>query len=292
MEKFSQIIHKNCIPIKIPVFPYLLDHQFMGKAVLPAVESMKILVDSARTHMNNIENAYITNASFDKFLFLREHEDFIEAFNDFEFHENGHIQAKLVTRFQSGKSSITRFIEHVTIHFSFSTKAMEQPPFDPGSLLGKDPFKIAPDVIYRELVPFGPSYRNIREPLLVSPDGAVASVYGGDSIDGDNLLLGSPFTLDAAFHAACAWGQRYHHVVAFPVGFSERHIFRPTCFGNNYTALIKPVHIDKKTLVFDIRIYDRENNIHETISGVRMRDVSGGRLKPPEWLFDKQQVRI
>jgi len=292
MEKFSQIIHKNRIPIKIPVLPHLLDHQFMGKAVLPAVESMKILVDSARPHMNNIENAYISNASFDKFLYLKEHEDFIEAFNDFEFHENGHIQAKLLTRFISDKSSITRFIEHVTIHFSFSTKAMEQPPFDPGSLLGKDPFEIAPDVIYRELVPFGPAYWNIRESMFISLNGAVASVYGGDPIDGDNSLLGSPFTLDAAFHAACAWGQRYHHIVAFPVGFSERHIFRPTCFGHNYTALIKPVHSDKKPLFFDIRIYDREANIHETISGVGMRDVSGGRLKPPEWILDKQQLRI
>jgi hypothetical protein len=80
--------------------------------------------------------------------------------------------------------------------------------------------------------------------------------------------------------------------VAFPVGFSERKILRPTRFGNNYVALIKPVNYDKNLLVFDIRICDREGNIHETISGVRMRDVSGGRLKPPEWILDKEQVPV
>ncbi len=287
MEKFSQIIPKNRIPVTIPVLPHLFDHQFMGKAVLPAVEAMRILVDSARQYVENIKNADIVDATFDKFLFLREHEDSIEGFNDIEVLENGLIQAKLVTRFQSGKSTITRFIEHVTINLSFSRKPSEERAFDPGSLLGKNPFEIAPDVIYRELVLFGPAYRNIREPLFMSRNGAVASVYGGDPIEGDNFRLGSPFTLDAAFHAVCAWGQRYHHMVAFPVGFSERHIHRPTRFGNIYVALIKPVHSDKKLLVFDIRIEDREGNIHETISGLRMRDISGGRLKPPEWIFDK-----
>jgi hypothetical protein len=287
MEKLSQIIHKKRIPINIPVASHLFDHQFMGKAVLPAVETVRILVDSTRPHMDNIENAYITDASFDKFLFIRKHEDSIEGFNHIEVHENGLIQAKLVTRFQSGKSSTTRLFEHVTINLSFSLKDTEKTYFDPGSLLGETPFEIASDFIYKDLVPFGPAYRNIREPILMSRNGAVASVYGGDPIYGDNSFLGSPFTLDAAFHAACAWGQRYHHMVAFPVGFSERQIFSPTCFGKTYVALIKPLYSDKTLLVFDIRIYDRVGNIHETISGVRMRDVSGGRLKPPEWILDK-----
>ena len=286
MENFSQIIPKNRIPITIPVLPHLFDHQFMGKAVLPAVEAMRILVDSARPYVENIENADIVDATFDKFLFLREHKDSVEGFNDIEVLENGLIQAKLVTRFQSGKSTITRFIEHVTINLSFSLKPVKE-IFDPESFWGENSFEISPDVIYRELVPFGPAYRNIREPLFMSRNGAVASVYGGDPIDGNYSCSGSPFALDAAFHAACAWGQRYHHMVAFPVGFSERHIHRPTRFGNTYVALIKSLHSDKKLLVFDIRICDREGNLYEVISGVRMRDVSGGRLKPPEWILDK-----
>jgi hypothetical protein len=284
MEKFSQIIPKNRIPVTIHVLPHLFDHQFMGKAVLPAVEAMRILVESVRPYVENIENASIVDATFDKFLFLKEHKDAIEAFNDLEVHENGVITSKLVTRFQSGKSTITRFIEHVTINLSFSLKPVEE-IFDPESFRGENSFEIAPDVIYRELVPFGPAYRNIREPVFMSRNGAVASVYGGDPVDGNYSCSGSPFALDAAFHAACAWGQRYHHMVAFPVGFSERHIFSPTCFNKTYIASIKPVHADSTLLVLDIHIGDREGNIHEKISGVRMRDVSGGRLKPPEWIL-------
>jgi hypothetical protein len=151
--------------------------------------------------------------------------------------------------------------------------------------LGEDPFEIAPDVIYKDLIPFYPAYRNIRETVFMSRKGVIAAVYGGDPICGDNSSIGSPFSLDAAFHAACAWGQRYHHIVAFPVGFSERDILRPTCFGITYGASIKPVYADGHMLVFDIRIYDREGNIYEKISGVKMRDVSSGRLKPPAWIL-------
>ncbi len=291
MEKFSQIIRKNRIPITISVLPYLFDHQFMGKAVLPAVEAMRILVDSTQMHIDKKENVSMVDATFDKFLFLRGNEDSIEAFNDMEVLEKDLIQSKLMTRFQSGKTSIIRFIEHVTLNLSFCPKPAEEKAFDPESLIGENPFEIAPDVIYRELVPFGPAYQNIREPMFMSLNGVIASVYGGDPIDGDNSWLGSPFTLDAAFHAACAWGQRYNHVVAFPVGFSERQILSPTRYGNTYVAFIKPVQSDN-LLVFDIRICDREGNIHENISGVRMRDVSGGRLKPPEWILDKEQVPV
>lgn len=292
MEKFSKIIHKKRIPVEIAVHSYWFDHQFMGKAVLPAVEAIGILVNSTQTHIENIGNADIFNAAFDKFLFLKENEDSIAGFNDIEVYKDGLVQSKLVTRFQSGKTSITRLIEHVTINLSLFRKPVKESAFDSGSLLDKDSFEIAPEIIYKQLVPFGPAYQNIRNSILLNPNGAVASVSGGHPHESNRFRLGSPFTLDAAFHAACAWGQRYHHVVAFPVGFSERHILRPTCFGNPYVALIKPVHSDKKMLIFDIRIEDRKGNIYETVSGLRMRDVSRGRLKPPEWILDKDQVPV
>jgi hypothetical protein len=285
MEKFSKIIDKKRISIKIPVFPYLLDHQFMGKPVLPGVEAMRILVDSIQPHISNIENARIINGTFDKFLFMNPHEKHVKAFNDFEVDEKGNIQTKLVTRFQSGKSSMSRFIEHVTIHLSFSAQTLEKKPFDPGSLLSKDSFEISPDVIYKDLIPFGPAYQNIRKSIYMNRNGAIATVFGGDPFELKNNCLGSPFVLDAAFHVACAWGQRYHHLVAFPVGLGERHIFNPTCFGKTYVTLVKPVHADKTLLVFDILIYGQDGTAHEIISGVRMRDISAGKLKPPSWIL-------
>jgi hypothetical protein len=284
MEKFSEVIDKKSILINIPVFPYLLDHQFMGKPVLPAVEAMRILVDSIQPYISNIEKVKIIGGSFDKFLFIDPHEKHIKAFNDFEVYETDNIRTKLVTRFQSGKSSLSRFLEHVTIHLSFSAQTIKATPFDPGSLLGKDCFEISPDLIYKDLIPFGPAYRNIRKTICMSPNGAVATVFGGNPNGLNTNCLGSPFVLDAAFHAACAWGQRYHHVVAFPIGLDERHIFSPTCFGKTYVTLIKSVHADRTLLVFDIGIYDQDGTAHEIISGVRMKDISAGRLKPPSWI--------
>ena len=39
-------------------------------------------------------------------------------------------------------------------------------------------------------------------------------------------------------------------------------------------------------LVFDIRIYDGGGNLFEGAYGVRMRDVSAGRMKPPQWIIN------
>ena len=59
--------------------------------------------------------------------------------------------------------------------------------------------------IYRELVPFGTAYQNIVGDLSVSPEGALAYLSGGGN-EADEDLLGSPFPLDAAMHAAVFGG--------------------------------------------------------------------------------------
>jgi len=120
--------------------------------------------------------------------------------------------------------------------------------------------------------------------LGLSERGAVAMVGGGSFISSNVFPLGSPFPLDAAFHAACAWGQRYSHVVAFPVGLKERHIFRLTRAGKSYTAVIIPIEEDPNLLIFDIWIYGRNGEAYEGVLGVKMRDVSAGRMQPPQWI--------
>ena len=96
--------------------------------------------------------------------------------------------------------------------------------------------------------------------------------------------MGSPFPLDAAFHAACVWGQRYVQVVAFPIGIEKRVIFEPTIPGTTYLSQIVPVRKKSDLLTFDIWIYGRDGQLYEGAWGVQMRDVSAGRLKPPRWI--------
>jgi phosphopantetheinyl transferase len=99
-----------------------------------------------------------------------------------------------------------------------------------------------------------------------------------------NLILGAPYPLDAAFHAACAWGQYAAHIVAFPVAIDHRKIVRPTRLDESYIARVLPRDVTGETLVYDIFIFDRRGNLCEVSTGVHMRDISGGRTHPPDWI--------
>ena len=41
MEDLPEVIKKVQLPLEIEIDPYLMDHRFEGKAVLPAVEAMQ-----------------------------------------------------------------------------------------------------------------------------------------------------------------------------------------------------------------------------------------------------------
>jgi len=99
------------------------------------------------------------------------------------------------------------------------------------------------------------------------------------------IPLGSPFPLDAAFHAACVWGQRYAGLVGFPVGFALRWLFAPTRPGSTYTARVFPKKVHPDRFLADIWITDIDGALQEAVLDVVMRDVSGGRIKPPSWIL-------
>ncbi len=44
------------------------------------------------------------------------------------------------------------------------------------------------------------------------------------------------------------------------------------------------VRTDAGLLIFDLRMYDRDGILHVACSGVRMKDVSGGKRLPPQWI--------
>jgi hypothetical protein len=45
----------------------------------------------------------------------------------------------------------------------------------------------------------------------------------------------------------------------------------------------------KDELLFDLRIFDDQGHIFESVTGIRMRDVSGGKIKPPAWMRDGRE---
>ena len=59
--------------------------------------------------------------------------------------------------------------------------------------------------LQRTGTPFGPAYHNLKEGVNLWEGMTTAKVYAPDH-EGADGILGSPFPLDAAFHAACIWG--------------------------------------------------------------------------------------
>lgn len=288
MANLSQIGDLRQIPLTIIQHPYLMDHRFEDNAVFPAVEAMQVLAASAKICFPEINTELILNANFDKFLTLREDRQMIECFNELSQKQDGSIESKLVTRMKSRKLAISRQKEHVSVCFpSASTPEARFPSFEKLMSLEGKTFSVSSRAVYRELVPFGPSYHNITGDLLISRKGAVANLFA-PRYEASTDPLGSPFPLDAAFHAACVWCQCFQGFIGFPVGFEKRTIFRRTLPGNNYIARITPVKTSPELLVCALWICDPKGSFFENIEGLKMRDVSSGRRKPPEWITNMQ----
>ena len=287
MADLPQIIETVRLPVNIKVHPFLLDHCFENKVVFPAVEAMQVLAQSVKEFAPQTDITAITDTTFEKFLFIPPDTKKIDALCSLTPFENGDISAVLQTKTRSKNAAITRIKEHAAVHYPRIKPTVAACLHNPLSFGESGGLKISPDQICRELVPFGPAYQNISENLTVHKDGVIAKIRApiiSDSI-GKTGQLGSPFVLDAAFHAACVWGQRYRGVVAFPVGVAKRIIIKPTRPGDTYISTAIPVRADSDMLVFDICIGDEDNTLYEIAHGVHMRDVSAGRLKPPAWII-------
>jgi Polyketide synthase dehydratase N-terminal domain len=285
MADLSEItgrVERQCVRIEVPT--HWADHRVMGRAVLPAVEAMQLLTRWTARFRPGSYRGFIRQAAFDKFLDLPPPGETIDAFCDVTDLSNGAVLSVLATRRQARSAAITRTITHAQVVYEPTPPVADMPsglPFAPAGPC----FSVAPHTIYDDLVPFGPAYRNISQPLQLAPEGALAFIQAPIIEDTQtDAPLGSPFVPDAAFHAACVWSQRFAGVVAFPVGIDERRIVNPTRGGETYIGRILPVRMDAGLLVFDILLLDPDGGHRELLRGVRMRDVSGGRLRPPEWI--------
>ncbi len=284
MEDHSRMRERVRIPLVIPVLPYLKDHRFEGKIILPAVEIMQRLAASVQDYRSDAYVRCMRFASFDRFLNIETDSPIIEAFNEMEFYESGRISSKLITAGRVGDTNITRTKVHAAVNFTAPVDSISGPPVAPAAGQGDAVYRISSEELYRDLVPFGPSYRNVRGEISLAESGAIARVYAADH-PAPAEPLGSPFPCDGALHVACAWGQRFHHIVAFPAGFKKRLIVEPAIPGETYSCTILPVSVIGESLLFDIWIHDLAGVLREEIKGVIMRDVSGGRIKPPGWVL-------
>jgi hypothetical protein len=285
MEYISEIMSSGSKPVMIHVPAHWFDHCFEGRAVLPAVEAMQLLSHWVQTLNPQFKYFHLKKIRFEKFLDLPKIHGKIAAFFDLKKQETGLLGAALTTKIKAKSIKMTRTKVHAQLDFIPQKNDSIESVFDAAPAFKGCGFKVEPRQIYAELVPFGPVYQNIVKPLCLTIDGALAWIVAPDLLDRQTTMpLGSPFVLDAAFHAACVWGQRFANVVAFPVGIDERVMLNRTQPGHVYISRIFPIKTDKNSLVFDIWILDPHGTLFEILKGVTMRDVSGGRFYPPDWI--------
>lgn len=287
MENIPQVIvlklNEMRQPIIISIKPYMYDHSFLGNAVLPAVEAMRIIADWASEKYPGMDVSVINDARFLKFMRLVPGDESINAAIDYDEFEE-YVAAALIT-INKLKSGITRIKEHVTVklpkacHIEKAATIPEVP-----NLVNN--YRVGNEKIYSELVPFGTAYQNARW-VEIAREGACVVITSPviEEYD-DTLPLGNPFLLDAAFHAACVWGQRHCGIVGFPVAFSKRIVLSETRAGEEYSAYVIPSKEScPELLVFDIFLYSGDDSLAEIVYGLEMRDVSSGRLRPPFWIL-------
>jgi phosphopantetheinyl transferase len=290
MGNIPHLTNTEAVAVTITLHDHLADHHFMGTPVLPAVEAMEILAAEAAAAESITSVELLTDIEFNKFLPLDPRREMMELRAQIHPVAQGRVRATLVTRTRSPKAAITRTKDHAAVTFGPTADDPYAVPLDVAAAPEGVCETVHRDRIYRELVPFGPAYCNIAAPVWLSCDGALARIQCPDlPACSGTRHLGSPFALDAAFHAACVWGQHYARMVAFPVAIDQRRILRPTKPNGTYYGRIVPVQTGPGMLIFDIWLMDRSGNICEVVQGVRMRDVSQGRLQPPRWIEHKAQ---
>ncbi|OHD72208.1 MAG: hypothetical protein A2W19_14985 [Spirochaetes bacterium RBG_16_49_21] len=285
MESLSQII-----PVTIPVADYLRDHVHNERAVFPAVESMAVLARSCLPLLHGSAAIRMDQADFIKFLQIDHDAAHIEALNEVTRLDNGAVSCRLITVRKQGKSGIVRRIEHASCILNKSAVPPKEPPLD--TILGLEGvcIQLSMKQVYSELIPFKSAYQNINE-LFVTDQGAIAIVDGGTD-KAPSEPLGSPFPLDASFHAACVWGQRFAGIVGFPVHIDRRIIMQKTRPYQTYISRITPVKAGPSLLIFDLWIYSIEGRLCEEVRGLHLKDVSGKKLLPPEWIRSGKDKRL
>ena len=285
MEKLSKIAEKKIIPVEIEIQPYLRDHHIGGRVVIPAVETCQRLSGIIKKNIPDVNSNYLYDAAFDKFIDVKPDQKVINANNEIELFENGDVISRLLTKTRIEKSGITRTKEHVILKFKKEKPEIRELPFDMASSLDGICYRISSEKIYEELVLFGKEFQNVTDTAYLTRNGIIANVKAPVN-PAPTEPLGSPFPFDAALHAACIWCQRFSGIVAFPVGFEKRFIVKPTVPGKAYLARIVPIKKDSGLPGFDIWVYDADGNLYEAAYGVKLKDVSAGKINPPDWILN------
>jgi hypothetical protein len=271
------------IAVQVPVHPWYRDHCFDQRVIFPAVEAMQLLAVTAQEACPALDVREMRQGRFLKFLEIPPESVRLEVVVELEGEGDDRLCARLLSKQQL--KTMARMTTHCELSFAARASSTVPEAVKPGIACCSEPFlEVSAERVYGELVPFGPAYRTLQGQLFLSPETARGTLLAPALPPSSPDPIGSPFPLDGAMHAACVHGQQLVDFVPFPVGFATRTIHVPTQAGGHYGT---QVHLQSRTaeeLVYDLVIFDQDQQVRESATGLRMRDVSGGRIKPPAWI--------
>ncbi len=270
------------IAIQVPVHPWYRDHCFDHRVIFPAVEAMQLLALTVQTAYPAVDVRFMHQSRFNKFLEIPPNSVTLDVVVELEQEGNEQVCASLLSK--KTLKTMTRMTSHCELSFIAGSSQTSLDVTMEMICSTDSSREVAAERVYRELVPFGPAYRTLYGQLFLDTTSAQGTLQAPDLPHVSPDLIGSPFPLDGAMHAACVHGQQLVDFIPFPVGFATRNIYAPTLAGERY---LTQVHLQSQTadeLVYDLLIVDQKKQIRETITGLRMRDVSGGRVRPPAWI--------
>ncbi len=270
------------IAIQVPVHPWYRDHSFDNRVIFPAVEAMQLLALTMQTAYPALDVRVMRLGRFTKFLEIPQASATLGVVVELEQEGNDRVCARLLSK--KTLKTMTRMTSHCELYFIVGPSQISHDVRMERICSSGSSREISAERVYQELVPFGPAYRSLYGQLFLDQTSAWGSLQAPELLHASPDLIGSPFPLDGAMHAACVHGQQLVDFVPFPVGFASRVIHAPTLAGERY---LTQVHLQSQAadeLVYDLLIVDQKEQFRETITGLRMRDVSGGRVRPPAWI--------
>lgn len=264
------------IAYKVP--PWLHDHRFGGRTILPAVESMRIMARALAGSGVDLEPNCVRRARFLRLIEVAAQGERLEFVLELE-QGTGGLRLVLSRRLALKGMRRTQVCAEMTLGRD-GTGGLRPPPS-----IATPERRLAAECLYRELVPFGPAFQNLIGELWLADTRAQAVVRAPQEMGGAGQgadWLGSPFPLDGAMHLACVHGQQRAAFVPFPLAFGIRRIHEPTRPGRSYRVQARLCRQDTERLEYDLWLLS-ETGICEEVQGLVMGDVSGGRLGPPAW---------
>ena len=268
----------------LPDLPEWADHTIQGKATVPAVLLLDLLVRHTAEPADQDPKPsplVMRDAVFPRFLPADEVERCAFEISS-EERPGGTAtvatRATLTSRIALA-GGISRTRTHAAVTFGGQSATLPAP-----QVAGD--FELSADRVYAELIPFGPRYRNLRGAIQLGHSGGTAWVGSPHPAFSEPSRAGCPYLFDSAMHLACLWGQRYAGVVAYPTGFSARVIASPLAHGQR-RCVVAPRSVEPMKLTFDLWLADEDHRVCDAIVGLAMAPLVRG-SKPPAWIVHPQ----